>query len=126
MLQINNYFYLVGSLYIYMYACVSVLQVSYVRNTKREEEEELKRLREEVLMLGRLSHPNIVRCLGATQHEGHINIFIEWMAGGCLDQVLHDFGPFTENVICNYSRQIVFGIVYLHENGVIHRDLKGQ
>ena len=56
-------------------------QVSYVRNTKAQEEEELKRLREEVMMLERLSHPNIVRCLGATQHEGHINIFIEWMAG---------------------------------------------
>ena len=32
-------------------------------------------------MLGRLQHPNIVRCLGATQVEGHFNIFVEWMAG---------------------------------------------
>ena len=56
-------------------------QVSYVRNTKEQEEEELARLREEIAMLGRLSHPNIVRCLGATQQDGHINIFVEWMAG---------------------------------------------
>ena len=33
-------------------------------------------------MLGRLNHPNVVRCLGATQHDGHINVFVEWMAGG--------------------------------------------
>ena len=52
-----------------------------MRNTKAQQEEELKRLREEIGMLGRMNHPNIVRCLGATQHEGHINIFIEWMAG---------------------------------------------
>ena len=52
-----------------------------MRNTKAQQEEELKRLREEIAMLGRMNHPNIVRCLGATQHEGHINIFIEWMAG---------------------------------------------
>ena len=57
------------------------LQVSYVRNTAEQEQQELERLKEEIAMLGKLSHPNIVRCLGATQHHGHINIFIEWMAG---------------------------------------------
>ncbi len=46
-------------------------------------------------------------------------------AGGCLDQLLHDFGPFAESVICDYTRQIVHGIVYLHEHSIIHRDLKG-
>ena len=42
-----------------------------------------------------------------------------------MDQLLHDFGYFGENVICNYARQITHGIVFLHENGIIHRDLKG-
>ena len=56
-------------------------QVSYVRNTQQQEEDELRRLREEVAMLGRITHPNIIRCLGATQHQGYINIFVEWMAG---------------------------------------------
>ena len=56
-------------------------QVSYVRNTQKEQEEELNRLTQEVSMLGRLNHPNVVRCLGATQHDGHINVFVEWMAG---------------------------------------------
>ena len=59
-------------------------QVSYVRNTKADEEEELRRLRAEVAMLSRIDHPNLVRCLGATQHERHINIFVEWMAGGLI------------------------------------------
>ena len=58
-----------------------LIQVSYARNTTSQEEDELSRLRDEVAMLGRINHPNIVRCLGATQHDGHINIFIEWMAG---------------------------------------------
>ena len=58
-----------------------------MRNTKAQQEEELKRLREEIAMLGRMNHPNIVRCLGATQHEGHINIFIEWMAGERVGRV---------------------------------------
>ena len=61
-----------------------------MRNTKAQQEEELKRLREEIAMLGRMNHPNIVRCLGATQHEGHINIFIEWMAGERVGRVWED------------------------------------
>ncbi len=43
-----------------------------------------------------------------------------------MDQLLHDFGYFGENVICNYTKQITHGIVFLHENGIIHRDLKGM
>ena len=42
-----------------------------------------------------------------------------------MDQLLHDFGRFSENVASDYTRQITYGIVYLHENGIIHRDLKG-
>ena len=63
----------------------SLLQVSYVRNTQKEQDEELNRLTQEVTMLGRLNHPNVVRCLGATQHDGHINVFVEWMAGGWVE-----------------------------------------
>ncbi len=47
-------------------------------------------------------------------------------AGGCLDQLLHDFGRFGESVICNYTKQINRGIVFLHEKDIIHRDLKGE
>ena len=56
-------------------------QVSYCRNTASEEEKEMKRLREEVAMMGRLHHRNVVRCLGAVHVQGHFNIFVEWMAG---------------------------------------------
>ena len=48
-----------------------------------------------------------------------------YTVGGCLEQLLHDFGKFKERVIVNYTRQVIRGIVYLHENGIIHRDLKG-
>ena len=63
---------------------VIVVQVSFARNTESQEAEELSRLRGEVAMLGRMNHPNIVRCLGATQIDRHINIFVEWMAGVCV------------------------------------------
>ena len=39
------------------------------------------RLREEVVILRQLKHPNILSCLGATKQEGCVNIFTEWMEG---------------------------------------------
>ena len=63
---------------------VIVVQVSFARNTGSQEAEELSRLTGEVAMLGCINHPNIVRCLGATQINRHIKIFVEWMAGGLV------------------------------------------
>ena len=63
---------------------VIVVQVSFAGNIESQEAEELSRLRGEVAMLGRMNHPNIVCCLGATQIDRHINIFVEWMAGVCV------------------------------------------
>ena len=44
---------------------------------------------------------------------------------GSLDQLLDKGGPFTELTVRNYTGQIIRGVAYLHENGIIHRDLKG-
>ena len=64
-----------------LYEIYLVAKVSYIRNTPSEQEEEQKRLVKEVSLMAKLQHPNIVRCLGATQQPGCFNIFLEWMAG---------------------------------------------
>ena len=47
------------------------------------------------------------------------------LPGGSIDRLLCEFGPFGEEVIVKYLKQVVMGVAYLHENRVIHRDLKG-
>lgn len=44
----------------------------------------MEALREEIRMMSHLSHPNVIRMLGATCEKSNYNLFIEWMAGGCL------------------------------------------
>lgn len=80
---------------------------------------------DEIQMMARLDHPHVLPLLGATRHQNHYNVFLEWMAGGSVASLLERYGPFSEVVILRYAYQTLSGLAYLHENHVLHRDLKG-
>ena len=45
---------------------------------------------------------------------------------GSLYNIIKRFGKFPENLVAVYISQVLEGLVYLHEQGVIHRDIKGE
>ena len=45
--------------------------------------------------------------------------------GGSIKDLLKKFGPLDERVVTLYTRQILQGLSFLHDNGIIHRDIKG-
>jgi len=49
---------------------------------------------------------------------------LEYVAGGSLRDILKKFGPLDEKLTKIYIRQILEGLLYLHQNKVVHRDLK--
>jgi serine/threonine protein kinase len=44
---------------------------------------------------------------------------------GSLHNICKRFGKFPENLVAVYISQVLDGLVYLHDQGVIHRDIKG-
>jgi len=78
----------------------------------------------EVELYRTLEHENIVKYVGAALTEEKVLIYMEYMPGGSLSSMLKQYGSFEESIIRKFTKQILLGINYLHQKGVIHRDIK--
>ena len=87
--------------------------------------EAVEQLEQEVELLSRLQHPNIVRYVGISRESRALYIFLEYVPGGSIASLLSRFGAFEESVISVYTRQILIGLDYLHSQRCVHRDIKG-
>ena len=86
---------------------------------------ELRVITLEIDLLKNLDHPNIVKYRGFVKSAESLNIILEYCENGSLHSISKNFGKFPENLVGLYMSQVLHGLLYLHEQGVIHRDIKG-
>ena len=79
----------------------------------------------EIDLLKNLHHPNIVKYQGFVKSPDNLYIILEYCENGSLHSICKNFGKFPENLVALYMSQVLHGLFYLHEQGVIHRDIKG-
>uniref|UniRef100_A0A1I8HIP8 Protein kinase domain-containing protein n=1 Tax=Macrostomum lignano TaxID=282301 RepID=A0A1I8HIP8_9PLAT len=87
---------------------------------------ELRRIRREVDILSCMSHPNIVQLFGTRESDGEFHIAMELVPGGSIRSLLDRFGALTERQCRGYLGQAVSGLAFLHQNGILHGDIKGH
>ncbi|GAB1204520.1 hypothetical protein APSETT445_003176 [Aspergillus pseudonomiae] len=86
---------------------------------------ELRVIMLEIDLLKNLDHSNIVKYHGFVKSAETLNIILEYCENGSLHSIAKNFGRFPENLVGLYMSQVLHGLLYLHEQGVIHRDIKG-
>ena len=81
---------------------------------------------QEIKILEKYKHPNIIQYLGSECEGDQLYIYLEYADGGSLSSLLNRVGAFEEQTVKNYVGQILRGLSYLHRNDIIHRDIKAE
>ncbi|XP_031493169.1 mitogen-activated protein kinase kinase kinase 1-like [Nymphaea colorata] len=85
--------------------------------------DQLSLLEHEVALLSQFEHQNIVRYLGTDKEDGRLYIFLELVTQKSLASLYQRY-HLQDSQVSVYTRQILNGLKYLHDRGVIHRDIK--
>jgi tRNA A-37 threonylcarbamoyl transferase component Bud32 len=81
----------------------------------------------EVNLMCELKHPNLLKCVAASTTPPNIMLVTEFMKRGTLFDVINrDRIRLTWALIRKIALQVAKGMAYLHEHGILHRDLKSS
>ena len=91
---------------------------------KKDKENELdeQEIRNEIDILKKLSHPNIVKIYEFYISENHYYIITEYCKEGELFSYIKN--KYSERQLAVLFYQVFSGLWYLHENKILHRDIK--
>jgi serine/threonine-protein kinase len=81
---------------------------------------------EEGRLLARIHHPNVVTIHGAERLEGHIGLWMEYVKGHTLEEVLREGRRFDAAEATRIGIELCRAVSAVHAAGLIHRDIKAQ
>lgn len=88
-------------------------------------EKELDELMNEIKILKKCNSEYITRYYGSYQHDDDVWIVMEYCGGGSVSDIMVSANmTLTEELISVVSAAVLKGLVYLHKNKNIHRDVK--
>jgi serine/threonine protein kinase/tetratricopeptide (TPR) repeat protein len=77
-------------------------------------------------LLAQIRHPNVVTVYGADVFDGRTGIWMEFVTGRTLKDILAEQGPFGAHEAALIGRDLCRALAAVHQKGFLHRDVKAQ
>jgi len=81
---------------------------------------------EETRRLAKIAHPNVVRVLGVERIGDEVGLFMEYVHGRTLQDIVSKQGPFGANEAVLIGIDLCRAIAAVHGSGMLHGDIKAQ
>jgi len=98
---------------------VKILKDEFIQN-----EEFLRRFRNEAKAIAGLSHPNIVKVYDVIYNDDVPAIVMEYIDGITLKEYIEREGVLKWKEALHYTVQILRALQHAHDKGIVHRDIK--
>jgi eukaryotic-like serine/threonine-protein kinase len=86
----------------------------------------LSRLLKEARLLAKLRHPNVVTVYGAEFAEGRMGLWMEFIKGRTLEELLVSHVTFGDKEAAQIGQQLCRALAAVHRVGLVHRDIKAR
>lgn len=84
----------------------------------------LRRVAQEIKLHRKLNHPNIVKLFSYFEDKSYIYLVMELCAGGNLYQHVRNKPAQATATVKRWFKEVTLAVCYLHENDIVHRDIK--
>jgi eukaryotic-like serine/threonine-protein kinase len=75
-------------------------------------------------LLARVAHPNVITVYGAEAVDGRIGLWMEFIRGVTLEDVVRTHGPFSAREATFIGLDLCRALAAVHATGLVHRDVK--
>ncbi len=103
-----------------------VVALKMLKPSALVDSEHLDRLKSEIKLARKITHPNVLRTFDFGEVEGHPYISMEYVRGLTLRYLLSETKRIPYSAGLRIARQLCAGLAAAHEVGVLHREISSR
>ncbi|GAB5365609.1 hypothetical protein AAMO2058_001072800 [Amorphochlora amoebiformis] len=105
---------------------ISTMTPMALKHTNIYKKESRHQIQKEIAAFAKVSHENILKCIGGFKRDCDAVLALEYMNMGSVSKLVRRYGAIPEVYLKSFSAQVLRGLKYLHDLHIIHRDLKPE
>lgn len=97
-----------------------------LKRIKPKNKNEREQILNEIALTIMSANPNVIAYYESYEYNNHLWIVVELMKGSLTDLIMDRAGDISEQLMAFIFREILRGLLFLHRQHRIHRDIKSD